>query len=352
MSPKKDKNIVFTLCSNNYLAQAKVLGDSLLRYNPNYHFIIGLVDEFNKQVDYTCYERFEILPATQIPNLDVELLSRKYNIIELNTCVKASFIKHLKNIYPNAKCIFYFDPDIKIFDTLESLESELKSSDILLTPHIVSPLPLDNQLPKENTFLNYGIYNLGFLGIKPSSRTVDEMLEWWEKRILEFGYDRTADGYFVDQIWANLMPLFFDKVKVLKSLGYNMAPWNLHERKCIRKDGEGYRLPDETKLVFFHFSNYNVDQPERISKYFNRYNLSDIPVVKELYDNYRAEILSYKIHELSQILCAFKTIRQESLSAQNGARYYLEMIVSKVSNVSIALCRRVQPCVGKRGKNN
>ena len=37
--------IIFTICSNNYLAQAKALGDSVLQTNPDYTFFIGLVDE-------------------------------------------------------------------------------------------------------------------------------------------------------------------------------------------------------------------------------------------------------------------------------------------------------------------
>ena len=335
MSVKQDSNIAFTLCSNNYLAQAKVLGDSLLRYNPQYHFVIGLVDEFNEQIDYTCYERFEILPATQIPNLDVELLSRKYNIIELNTCVKASFIKHLKNIYPNAKCIFYFDPDIKIFDTLASLESELDNHDTLLTPHILSPLPVDEHLPAENTFLNYGLYNLGFLGLKPSARSVNAMLDWWEARILKFGYDRTAEGYFVDQIWGNLMPLFFANVKILSSLGCNMAPWNLHERSCIKKAEDCYTLPDQTRLLFYHFSGYDVAYPQRISKYFHRFSLSELPVLEDMYKKYHEELLANNVGHLSRIPCAHLAKREEPASPIVPQ----PSTVAKVLSIVIALPR-------------
>ena len=43
--------IVFTLCSINYLAQAKTLGDSVLRHNPGYKFIIGLIDKNHTNVD-------------------------------------------------------------------------------------------------------------------------------------------------------------------------------------------------------------------------------------------------------------------------------------------------------------
>ena len=35
---------VFTLCAANYLAHAKTLGESLAQHNPDYHFVIGLVD--------------------------------------------------------------------------------------------------------------------------------------------------------------------------------------------------------------------------------------------------------------------------------------------------------------------
>ena len=44
--------IIFTLCSNNYLANAKTLGDSILNHRPNTMFVIGLVDERNCEIDY------------------------------------------------------------------------------------------------------------------------------------------------------------------------------------------------------------------------------------------------------------------------------------------------------------
>lgn len=311
MSAIQKNRLAFTLCSNNYLAQAKVLGDSLLQNNPNYHFIIGLVDEVSDAVDYTGYGHFDIIPISQLSNIDLEPLWRKYNIIELNTCVKATFIKHLRIMYPSAMCIFYFDPDVKIYDSLAILEAELEVHDILLTPHILSPLPLDCQLPAESTFLNYGLYNLGFLGLKPFSSIVDSMLDWWEARILQFGYDRIAEGYFVDQIWANLVPLFFENVKILKSLGCNMAPWNLHERRGLAKTGAIYEMPDRTRLMFYHFSGYNVAYPQQISKYFNRFPLSTMPVLEEMYKQYHDELLANKIDALSLIPCVYVTKYKE-----------------------------------------
>ena len=42
---------VFTVCSANYLAQAKTLGQSLHQHNPDYHFVIGLVDRISPELD-------------------------------------------------------------------------------------------------------------------------------------------------------------------------------------------------------------------------------------------------------------------------------------------------------------
>jgi hypothetical protein len=39
--------IAFTICSINYLAQARTLGDSLKSTNPDVLFFIGLVDALN-----------------------------------------------------------------------------------------------------------------------------------------------------------------------------------------------------------------------------------------------------------------------------------------------------------------
>ncbi len=83
----------FTLCSNNYLAQAQVLGNSLKQFHPESNFIIGLVDEKIKEIDYSRIP-FEVLPVSSIePKLD-ELLT-KYDIIELNTCIKPAMFEYL-----------------------------------------------------------------------------------------------------------------------------------------------------------------------------------------------------------------------------------------------------------------
>ncbi|HEX4374282.1 MAG TPA: hypothetical protein VHZ50_13355, partial [Puia sp.] len=83
----------FTICSNNYLAQATVLGNSVKLHNPSYQFTIFLVDEKNEKIDYEKIGH-EIIPVHLIePDLDKLVL--KYDIIELNTCIKPRIFEYL-----------------------------------------------------------------------------------------------------------------------------------------------------------------------------------------------------------------------------------------------------------------
>ncbi len=113
-------NIAFTICSNNYLAQAKTLGDSFLDHHPDVKFIIGLVDRFDKSFDYSFFSRFEIIPVEDIQINNFDELTAKYNIVELNTAVKPSYIHYIFQNYQADKLI-YLDPDILVTGYFEEL---------------------------------------------------------------------------------------------------------------------------------------------------------------------------------------------------------------------------------------
>lgn len=302
--------IAFTICSNNYLAQAKTLGDSLIRINSGYNFFIILVDGFSKEIDYSFFIPHKIVPVSDIGIYDFDSLWKKYNIIELNTSVKASAFKYLFNTYPDSDFVFYFDPDIQIFYFLNDLENEFESSDILLTPHIITPIPLDDEEPQESRFLNYGIYNLGFIGLKSKSLTTQNFLNWWESRTLKFGFINEQKGFFVDQLWVNLVPIFFGNVKILMQYGYNAGPWNLHERKNINKVDNKYIMSDGSILAFYHFSVYQFSNPGNLARNYSRYNFRNCPDLKQIYDEYRLLIVQNKIEMFSQIECYYSEARQ------------------------------------------
>ncbi len=295
---------VFTICSNNYLAQAKTLGDSVLKYNPEYKFIIALCDKLNENIDYSVFSNFEIIEAHNLEIPEFEQMKEQYNIVEFNTSIKPFVFKYIFKHY-NADIAMYIDPDLMAFKDFSCIEDELKTSSILLTPHIYRPIELDDKTPDESTFTNYGIYNLGFLAVKKSADT-DNLLNWWSDRMAKNCYVKPERGIFVDQLPMNYAPLFFNNVKITLNEGINAAPWNLQERNITLKDGK-YIVNDKFDLVLYHFSNYNPLTPDIVAKHYIRVGFKDNPVLKQLYDNYAKILIQNGYEKYKQIKCFYSS---------------------------------------------
>jgi hypothetical protein len=303
--------IAFTICSNNYLAHAKTLVDSIIQHNPDCKVFIGLVDKMSPEIDYSFFGNATIIELNEsvIPGYD-DMIAR-YNIVELNTAVKPFLFEYLiKNHAP--AFIYYFDPDIRVFQRLDYLHEHLKTQAIVLTPHFYTPIPIDGKYPFENLALNYGIYNLGFIGLNAACSETKDFLKWWAERTFKLGYSRVHEGFFVDQLWINLVPLFFKKVKILEHHGCNMAPWNLHERKIKSYNSDGtILLANGEYLIFYHFSSYDFKNSGSPSKYYNRYDFNTMPEIRKLYDDYLKLLLNNKALELSTIKCSLPIITYE-----------------------------------------
>ena len=173
-------NLAFTLCSVNYLAQAKTLYQSLKKTNPQWKFVIGLVDKLNNKIQADFVD-CEIIEVERLNIEGFDEMAKKYSIVELLTSAKPFYISWLFNNYADVENVIYFDPDIMIFQPLHRLEESLKSFDIILTPHFTKPVE-DNCLPTELHVMQTGIYNLGFIAVKRSQNTM-KMLEWWKSRL-------------------------------------------------------------------------------------------------------------------------------------------------------------------------
>ena len=135
--------VAFTICSNNYLGQALALKKSFLEHNPSFGFFIVLVDKLSDEIDYSVFLPAQIIPIDKIKSVNLEDLISRYYIIELNTSVKPSVFKYLIANNPEVESIFYLDPDLYFYSSLNSLNAVLQSNVAVLTPHILSPIPRD-----------------------------------------------------------------------------------------------------------------------------------------------------------------------------------------------------------------
>lgn len=305
--------IAFTICSNNYLAQAKALGDSLKEHNPDYDFFIGLVDEKSELIDYETEIGHKIILSSKIGIPDFDNLWKKYNIVEFNTCVKPFYFEYFVNQNADIEFLYYLDPDTFVFDSFKIIEDEFGTdNNVLLTPHIVSSINLDGKQPNEPIFLNYGIYNLGFLGLKKPISSIG-LIDWWKERTYNFGYNRVCEGLFVDQLWFNIVPLIFKNIKCSFNLGLNMGPWNLHERSLTYADNEVV-VNEKFKLIFYHFSNYKFLNPELLASYYDRYTLEERTDLQPIYKEYLNKIIENNIYKLALLGCKYMEMREEYLA--------------------------------------
>ena len=300
--------IIFTICSNNYLAQALVLWKSVQLHEPAATFIIGLIDEKQEAIDYHSFG-CEVLEAKSIEATITEL-AKKYNIIELNTCLKPRYFQYFFE-NRNAKQVIYLDPDICLYHPLQQMDAHLLEHDFVITPHTLSPIPLDGHTPQENLFLNYGLYNLGFLAVKKSEQVM-QFIEWWKDRTYHNGYDKPAIGLFTDQLWINLVPVYFNKVAILTNPAYNMAPWNLHERQLDTEKGY-FRVNGEYPLAFFHFSSIHP-AVMKLHKEYTRFQWADRPDLHELYTTYQQALENKNYSRYINYPCYYVALRKDYLN--------------------------------------
>ncbi|MDB5200729.1 MAG: uncharacterized protein JWQ27_138 [Ferruginibacter sp.] len=294
--------IVFTLCSNNYLAQAKTLGDSFLLHNPGATFAIGLVDRRHEAIDYSIFSNFLLLPVEEIGIKPFEEMRARYSVMELNTAVKPFYFHYFYQHYPQENKVIYLDPDILVYQPLNVLSEKLEENNIVLTPHFTTPI-YDDYNPGEPNILNTGIYNLGFIGTSRSEETM-KFLDWWMVKLTTQCINSFFDGLFVDQLWNNFTPLYFEKVHILRHKGHNVAYWNLHERR-ITGDTPEYTVNDEVPLVFYHFSGFLFNNTAEISKYQDRFTFAQRPDIVPLFKDYAHIVMKNGHEKFAAIKCYF-----------------------------------------------
>ncbi len=252
-----------TIVASNYLAMAQVLGESFLEHHPDSTFSVLVVDDgaadLPDDIHVVRLSDLDISPA------DERLMRTVYDVMEFSTAVKPSFLRHLLRAgeatsdEPVAAC--YLDPDIQVFAPFGPQVDAALEHGIVLTPHVLEPVPRDGLRVDEETIMQSGMYNCGFLAVGPSARP---FLDWWDERLrfdalVDFGRAR-----FTDQRWVDWVPSLFD-FTIDRDPGMNVAWWNIHDRP-IDVGATGATVQGGP-LRFVHFSGYDPQQPGLLSKH-------------------------------------------------------------------------------------
>lgn len=275
--------LCFSSFSFGYLNRARILFQSLRKHQPEWELVALVTDKpppsLSFNVEDEPFDSVQYADRLDIPAFRSWIF--KHDLIEACTAVKGPFMRAACS--SGADAVVYLDPDTCVFGSLSPLETLLEEHDVVLTPHTVTPT-FDPQAVIDNEIcsLKTGAFNLGFCAIRTSGEG-RRFAEWWSSRLLEYCYDDIPNGLFVDQRWCDLAPALFDKVKILRDPGYNVASWNLVDR-TLEIGPEGATV-NGFPLRFWHFTKLG-----RIADVMTKRYAGDNFPVYELWNWYRRRI--------------------------------------------------------------
>ncbi len=272
---------VCTIIARNYLAYARVLAASFQEHHSGSTCSVLVIDDMEGAVDASG-EPFELVRPADIDLPEFERMAGTYDILELSTAVKPWLLRWMLR-ERNDSGVAYLDPDIQVFGRMAEVEAILRTHSLVLTPHVTGPMPRDGRKPSETDILVAGVYNLGFIGVSDTAQT-QALLDWWSERLLSDCRVAPEHGLFVDQRWVDFVPGMVSDMVVLRDPAYNVAYWNLPERRLEAVDG-GYEA-NGAPLRFFHFSGYSPDDRTRLSKHQDRIDLGENPAVEAICEAY------------------------------------------------------------------
>lgn len=277
--------IAFTISSRNFYGYTQTLHDSFRRFHPDVPFHAVLADDLT-DFDADAFP-FEVLSPDTLGVPGFETMAERYNITELNTALKPFAFLYLFDRHPG-ETVLYLDPDILVLSRfVELLDLVSQGTECVLTPHLTEPSEYADF--RDQHALRYGINNLGFCTLRDTP-AVRRAVWWWARR-LEFQCTIDLEnGLFVDQKWADLLPAFIERSRLLRHPGYNVGHWNLAQRRVARVDGSWH--VNGQPLRFVHFSGNKIEDEGVFSRHNEQFLIHNIGPLRELLDDYRARVSS------------------------------------------------------------
>ncbi len=253
-----------TVVAKNFLSFARVLARSFHEQHPDVPLFVLLADKVDGYFDPAA----EPFPLLLLEDLPIPHFLSRYSRQQTVVAAKAWLLSHLLD--RGFERAVFLDADLLILGDLTPLLAPAGDPAILLTPHLLAPLAGGDRIPRELNILQSGIYNGGFLGVSESPEA-RRFLAWWQERLSLHCRHAIAEGMHYDQRWLDLVPAFFENVGIVRDPAFNTAYWNLPER-------------DIHAARFFHFSGFNPDEPQAVTRYSRRVAMEDdlIP----LFDRY------------------------------------------------------------------
>lgn len=277
---------VFTIATPDFLAFAITLMESVRAHQPDAKRTIFVIAETLDGVE-TPEGLAEWVVTGAMEIADYRRMTFAYTPFELSCALKpAAFAWLMARRSPDVEAYVMLDSDIQLFAPLTPVARALERAALTLTPHATVP-KLEQDPPDDLDLLRSGLFNGGFLALRPTPET-RAFIAWWADRLRTHCLVDLESGLFVDQKWLDLAPSYVPDTALLAGEGCNVGYWNLDEQP-IERSAEGWTAGGKP-LVFYHFSGIGLEPPFPLSRHRAIERTRDVPHVNALADAYRAAL--------------------------------------------------------------
>lgn len=281
---------VVTVVTRNYLAYARALMLQAARHEPSADRFVVIVDRLpdGRPADVAG----QVIHGDELGIPDWRRYAFQYTPFELACAVKPWAIDHVLSVLGYGSVV-YLDGDMGLYGPLAPAWEPLGAAAVVLTPHRLRPLPDDEGLPRDSHFLQCGVFNAGFVGVRHDDRGL-AFVRWWKARLARQCVVDLAAGLFVDQKWLDLAPGLMAGVRVLRHVGINAGHWTLSTAGWESRATGGVSTTDVVidgdPLVLFHFSGMTPDAPHRYLESQTRARVETTPGLPRLVAAFHADV--------------------------------------------------------------
>ena len=254
--------IVISLVSDNFIDLADLMMQSHAEHtSSDFDYVIFTIG--NKVRPKSTQNNREVTTVESIIGTELtEKLASKYSIPEMCFALKPYMLQAvLSQGYSEAH---YFDSDILFYSDMATISDHLEQAPIVLTPHRLTPSAVGDD---ELTLMQAGQFNAGFIGVKDSVVS-QSFLGWWWERTSQLAFNEPALGMCGDQRWLDQVPILFPDACIHRDPGLNVGHWNIDERQL--HNVENRWLIGTERLIFFHWSGFDPNNPTRLSVHSER----------------------------------------------------------------------------------
>jgi hypothetical protein len=262
--------VACTVASRRFLAQARVLARSFLRYHPGGRFTVFIPDDPARE--RSVGDGIEELRPADIGLSGEEFhrMAMSYTVKELSCAMKVFVLEHL------ARCgetVVLLDGDVEVHGDMSPLADLARRHSLVFTPHCVTPHPTPDRYPPmaaraprmrnavgpDQMAILSGTYNTGVMAADGGALA---FLEWWRARVSRYCLLEPDRGLFQEQGWTTLAPTMFD-CHVLRDSGWNVNGFDLHDADVTWETGR----PElrNAPVRCFHYITFDPTRPDSLS---------------------------------------------------------------------------------------